>query len=437
MIANWMLSAALFALLVGISAHAAERALRAVGRPTGRAPWAVALMAGVLWPAVAPFAWRSPAAPADAAAEATTRLPALIVIPNRIPDSAPWSAHLDLLLAAVWLCASVVLLAHLTLALRMVMRAQREGTSRVVDGVPVLVTRGLGPAVAGVLHSRIVVPEWLLDLDASLRTIVLRHEQEHCRARDHWLILGAAFATALVPWNPAVWWIVKRLRLALEVDCDARVLRRHASADRYGKLLLLVAQRQSVTRLAPVLAASSSHLHGRILAMSRPQPERPVVRCALFAAVALIAAVAACSSKVDETPTKPEEGAMQVGATPTGTNQPHVVNGARVPIRTPGPNQPYFEFQVDTAALAAGGNAAPKYPPELRSARVDGEVLVQFVVDTTGRAEMSTFKVLKSTNDLFTASVREALPEMRFVPAKVKDRKVKQLAQMPFVFKAR
>ena len=62
------------------------------------------------------------------------------------------------------------------------------------------------------------------------------------------------------------------------------------------------------------------------------------------------------------------------------------------------------------------------------------EVLAQFVVDTTGRADMSQFKVLKSTHDLFTNAVRSSLPQMKFYPAEVGGKKVKQLVQMPFQF---
>ena len=80
------------------------------------------------------------------------------------------------------------------------------------------------------------------------------------------------------------------------------------------------------------------------------------------------------------------------------------------------------------------GNPAPRYPDMLRSANVEGEVLAQFVVDTTGRADMSSFKVLKSTHDLFTNAVKSSLPNMKFYPAEVGGKRVKQLVQMPFQF---
>jgi protein TonB len=108
------------------------------------------------------------------------------------------------------------------------------------------------------------------------------------------------------------------------------------------------------------------------------------------------------------------------------------VEGGTGPVN---PDQAYFEFQVEKPALAVPGNPAPRYPDVLRESNVEGEVLAQFVVDTTGRADMKTFKILKSSHDLFTASVRQVLPSMKFYAAEVGGRKVKQLVQLPFAFK--
>jgi periplasmic protein TonB len=93
----------------------------------------------------------------------------------------------------------------------------------------------------------------------------------------------------------------------------------------------------------------------------------------------------------------------------------------------------FFDFQVEKQA-AVSSAPAPRYPDMLRSANVEGEVLAQFVVDTTGRADMSTFKVLKTSHDLFTNAVRQSLPQYRFLAAEIGGKRVKQLVQMPFVF---
>ena len=97
-------------------------------------------------------------------------------------------------------------------------------------------------------------------------------------------------------------------------------------------------------------------------------------------------------------------------------------------------DQPLFEFQVEKPALARDGNASPKYPGILESSKVEGEVLVQFVVDTAGKAEMATFKVLKTSNELFAQEVKRVLPFHRFFPAEAGGHKVKQFVQQVFRF---
>jgi periplasmic protein TonB len=97
-------------------------------------------------------------------------------------------------------------------------------------------------------------------------------------------------------------------------------------------------------------------------------------------------------------------------------------------------DQPYFDFQVEKAAAAIPGSGAPAYPEMLKSSGVEGEALVQFIVDTTGRAETGSFKVLRASHDAFGQAVKSALPRMRFLPAEIGGRKVRMLVQQPFAF---
>lgn len=104
------------------------------------------------------------------------------------------------------------------------------------------------------------------------------------------------------------------------------------------------------------------------------------------------------------------------------------------PVAKPEGDQPYFEFMVEKPVTEASNTQRPRYPDILKSAGVEGEVLAQFVVDTTGHVEINTFKVLKTSHELFAAAVRSALPGMRFIPAEVGQKRVRQLVQQPFVF---
>jgi protein TonB len=95
---------------------------------------------------------------------------------------------------------------------------------------------------------------------------------------------------------------------------------------------------------------------------------------------------------------------------------------------------PLFEFQVEKPAMHLPGTGSLVYPTILKNANIQGTVTAMFVVDTTGMADVSTFKVLESTHDLFTAEVRKNLTKMRFIPAEVGGRKVKMWVQQAFQF---
>ena len=104
------------------------------------------------------------------------------------------------------------------------------------------------------------------------------------------------------------------------------------------------------------------------------------------------------------------------------------------PPAAPGADQrSYFEFQVEKPVVPAN-QVAPVYPPELQARGVSGQVIAQFVVDEAGRVDLATFKVIESTHALFASAVEAALPRMRFEPAQLGGRAVRQLVQQPFVF---
>lgn len=81
------------------------------------------------------------------------------------------------------------------------------------------------------------------------------------------------------------------------------------------------------------------------------------------------------------------------------------------------------------------GRAAPRYPEMLRSANVQGTVVVRFVVGPNGRVEMNSVQTVDSPHDQFTAAVKTALRNMRFRPAEVRGKKVRQLVEQSFTFR--
>ncbi len=94
----------------------------------------------------------------------------------------------------------------------------------------------------------------------------------------------------------------------------------------------------------------------------------------------------------------------------------------------------YQIVEVDSAAVRDPASAAPAYPPTLEARGVEGHVIVRFVVDSTGRVDMASVMTVEATAPEFDRAVREALPLMRFRPAKVGERPVRQLAEQLFRF---
>lgn len=92
-------------------------------------------------------------------------------------------------------------------------------------------------------------------------------------------------------------------------------------------------------------------------------------------------------------------------------------------------------LEVDSAAARYDDSAAPPYPPSMLSKQIEGTVAVQYVVDTTGTADASSIVILDATHDDFASSVRNTLPLMRFRPALINARKVRQLVQQQFSFR--
>ena len=75
-------------------------------------------------------------------------------------------------------------------------------------------------------------------------------------------------------------------------------------------------------------------------------------------------------------------------------------------------------LKVATQPRMLGTSPQPRYPDALRSAALEGEVVVRFLVDESGRVDPSTMKVVRSPHELFTAAVRNVLSQFRFDPAR-------------------
>ncbi len=421
-----------FGVLAALAAWATEQARWLLGA-SRRLPWLIALIATAAWPLVqSNIGQLMSSSPATAAIQ----LPAVAIVAqtaNAVANSRPWLAGG---LAILWGLASLVLLVRLIRAARAATAALRTGMPAVIDGAPVVLSDAAGPAVVGWLEPHVLWPRWLEEVDPSLRRLILQHEREHCRAHDPRWVLAAECAVVLMPWHPAVWWMRNRLRAAIELDCDARVLTAENDASRYGRLLMLLAQRQPSMRLASMLAEPRSLLSRRIRTMTTTRPKNSHLLAAALSLIAVAAIVTACSS------------ALNRGGTAPVAREARAASQA---VQPTGPAQSYFEYQLDEPVQQVTGSGRPTYPAAQKAAGIEGTILAQFIVGTDGAVEAESFKVLKGSitggdatvktttgteRDVaaFEAAVRDAIASARYVPGKLHGTPVRQLVQQPFVF---
>ncbi|MFA6168966.1 MAG: TonB family protein [Gemmatimonadaceae bacterium] len=107
------------------------------------------------------------------------------------------------------------------------------------------------------------------------------------------------------------------------------------------------------------------------------------------------------------------------------------------PVAVDDPGTAFLDSQVEVQVALDTRSPMPRYPQLLRDAGVEGATLVRFVVDTLGRVEQGTVKVVESTHPAFALAVQAVLPQMRFSPARVGERKVRQLVEFPLQFRLR
>lgn len=340
------------ALLAGAAA-AVEWGVQ--GRIATRHLWTAAIVLSMIVPPGA-LAWRAHAtssrpavqrAAAGLTHQAISEAPAVIAVANWTVTGQPtppqtvtaalrgrlsrFEGRISRHVIAAWSVLSLALGVWLVLGTVHWRRARRAWERATIDGVSVDIAPGVGPAVLGVVSQRIVLPAWAIGLAPEQRRLMLAHECEHIAARDPQRLALAVAALVVMPWNAVLWWCAARLRRAIELDCDARVLRSHPMAREYGYLLLEVAARKGSTGALAVpmvgLLQLPSELELRLRAMSRP---RTVARrtAAAGGALALIAIAAAFTTPVPR-------AAWRLTPAPSRTTRPASrrdvrVRGARV-----------------------------------------------------------------------------------------------------------
>jgi bla regulator protein BlaR1 len=322
--AFWMIGIVGMTALLCAAAWLAEKAARLIRLPT-RWIWALAILGSLFLPVVMRFLlveWSSLSALTGAHTDVTIGNAAQADLLHfsrslrglQVVD--PWQLYDGFVLYA-WIAISVTLSIVLIASHTTWLRRRRSWTQGKLHQASVYFAADFGPAVMGFIRPTIIVPSWLKHSPPAQQALVLAHETSHIDSYDPQLLTAALALCVLAPWNLPLWWQLERLRKAVEIDCDARVLSAGHDATHYGEALLEVGQRQSrIIGTALAMSESPSFLEERIAIMINKPVQSARVLAIVFAGLA-VALTAMAAEVAPATSLPPQETNSAAGAGPS------------------------------------------------------------------------------------------------------------------------
>jgi beta-lactamase regulating signal transducer with metallopeptidase domain len=192
--------------------------------------------------------------------------------PVRIRDG--W--WLDVVLA-VWLIGSLLLLARLALGYRALLSRRAstvDAPACLQQGEPIRTVfsdQVDTPLAIGFKTPTIMIPSSYPEQfsEEELRQMCV-HEAAHLARRDDLTLLAQRVIGALLPWQPAVWWICRELELEREIACDDYVVNVTGQSHGYASCLTRVADLDAAPQAVlatPTVIGNRSDLERRIDAL--------------------------------------------------------------------------------------------------------------------------------------------------------------------------
>jgi beta-lactamase regulating signal transducer with metallopeptidase domain len=289
----------------------------------------------------------------------------------------------------MWAFFSLVMLVRLGFGYRKLRRLKAEATPipaewqlrlRSLSGIngvrrqtQLLVSSHIAaPMSLGFLNPAILIPRALLDTlsDSELEHVVL-HELGHLRRWDDWTNLAQKLIEAMLPIQPAVYWIGHRMSIEREMACDDWVIATTGTAEPYAASLTRVAELSQWAH-AGILAAGATGNRSQLFIRVHHMLDRTRNAAPKLAVGPLGAAIAAIGILIYagvRTPqmiafaqTSANENSQQDAIT---QNPPHPVRASQAPIPAAVSDTPLAlaASQAPTASLTSTTPAEPLEQP--------------------------------------------------------------------------
>jgi beta-lactamase regulating signal transducer with metallopeptidase domain len=220
-----------------------------------------------------------------------------------------------------------------------------------------------GPMSLGFFRPTIVIPRTLLETlsHSELEQIVL-HELAHLHRRDDWSNLAQKLIAAVLPIQPAVYWLGYQMSLAREMACDDWVIAATGTPRPYAAALTKVAELSQWQR-AGVLAAGAVGNRSQLFRRVRQMLDRTRNAAPKLAVVPLASALAVVVGLTCLSARAPQLIALAQSVAPASSPPKPIAPGAPL-----APQSPRAPMTMTVAALAPRAPMVPAAPPSAMAA---------------------------------------------------------------------
>lgn len=279
------------------------------------------------------------------------------------------------------------------------------------------------PLMQGIWNVRIYLPQEYPSWSLEEKQSILAHELTHVRRLDILVIYLQAIVRTLYFFHPIIWLVNDQIDLEREKICDDEAMEiSRTDREAYGEQLFKQLSSERGERPVPVLAGGFFMSDSSLIKRFRYIKERrgsmktklKMYHVALIGLVSGMAILAACTSDESQGP---------------------VIPATLEKAPTPHDNVVFQTFDVPPEPI--GGfrdiQEAIHYPALAKKAGIEGTVIVQVTIDTSGVAKDPV--VLRGVDEILDLEALEAIVRVDWKPAQNGGEPIAVKISIPVVFR--
>lgn len=317
-----------------------------------------------------------------------------------------------------------------------------SASARIGTTAEILVSPDIAsPVTLGWRRPAILLPESFALLQEAEQEAVACHELLHVRRRDAWALLLEEGARALLWAQPAAWAVLSGISLSREQAVDHAAVASTGNRRAYLRALAVLARLSQESPAAALPFHTRSHLVRRVAHLAKEVPmSRTRVLLATACVAALLILVAAAGAAAFPIVVLPAERAVVGGVAGgiaggisggvSGGVEEGVKGGVKEGASEDGE---ILKVEGDVKEPVEVTRVQPTYPEEARKNRIQGQVVLQAVINEKGI--VTKVEAVESPDPMLTDAAVEAVKKWTYRPATKQGKAVKVRMTITVAFK--